>query len=184
MPPCDFGSPCNCRECSEMRHDSIEKCEYCDEKVDIIIDKLEIDRKGIYDFHSYGYCKEHTPNIKSIKEIYSNCILNMPSCNFRNDPNCNCRDCREMNEIRNNFPVNKYKMSTKLDVYIDISDDEEPRYIFGYCERVKRANHTYHAFDQDENKPLCKLTSIFKVSQFFRPAKNSICKKCLKHMKD
>ena len=145
MPSCDFGGPCDCRECSEMRHDRIKKCEYCDEKVDIIIDKWERDRKGISDYYSYGYCKKHNPNNK-------------------NDDNI-------------------YKMSTTLDIdkIMDISE-EEPKYHFGYCERSKKAYKTYHAFDKESDKPLCKLISIYSISEYFRPSKHVICKKCFKKM--
>jgi len=92
----------------------------------------------------------------------------MPSCDF-GGKDCTCRDCREMNDIRHNL--------------IEISDDEEPIYIFGYCERIKRNDKKYHVFDKNEDIPLCNLTSIYKVSINFKPTKNLICKKCLKHMK-
>lgn len=57
MPNCDWGRPCNCRECTDMHRTDI--CDICKKYKTIIINsEYEIDRKGIGYYNFINYCQK------------------------------------------------------------------------------------------------------------------------------
>ncbi len=57
MPNCDWGRPCNCRECTEMNRRDV--CEICNEYKTIIThSQYEMDRKGRSSYNFINYCQK------------------------------------------------------------------------------------------------------------------------------
>ncbi|HEC38038.1 hypothetical protein LCGC14_1689800 [marine sediment metagenome] len=56
MPNCDWGSPCDCRECTDMHRRDI--CDICNKNKTIIThSQYEMDRKGMSYYEFTNYCQ-------------------------------------------------------------------------------------------------------------------------------
>lgn len=76
-------------------------------------------------------------------------------------------------------------MSTILDLnnMSDI-DEDESKFIYGYCSRTHRKDKIYHIFHKDiKNNSLCELSTIFNIKPYYKPSNNSICKNCIRKYK-
>ncbi len=68
MPNCDWGRPCNCRECTEMNRKEI--CDICIENKTIIThSQYEMGRKGISYYRFINYCQKCWDEKKKKDEI-------------------------------------------------------------------------------------------------------------------
>ncbi len=68
MPNCDWGRPCDCRECTDMHRRDI--CDICNENKTIIThSQYEIDRKGMGYYEFINYCQKCWKGKKKKDEI-------------------------------------------------------------------------------------------------------------------
>jgi len=68
MPNCDWGRPCNCRECTEMNRR--DKCDICNESKTILThSQYEMDRKGRSSYEFINYCQKCWEEKKRNDEI-------------------------------------------------------------------------------------------------------------------
>ena len=68
MPSCDWGRPCNCRECTDMHRRDI--CDICNKNKTIMThSEYEMDRKGTSYYNFTNYCQKCWDEKKKKDEI-------------------------------------------------------------------------------------------------------------------